>query len=211
MYAYAQCYLDDAMKNLGEAVEYAVYKCGLLPDRFMEMFIAGGLADGFERGTPRYVSGMSGTELACETLRRAGLHRDLPAAVRTNDYSAEYWSGWILARYQWECGLRFRDIIRFLPLSDILRMYPAMHEASEERFIYTADQIRERSRKEARLQQIRRLNAYSQKMLSERSGVSLRMIQQYEQGAKDIRKASISGLIALAGTLHCEIEDLICG
>ena len=86
-----------------------------------------------------------------------------------------------------------------------------MHEASEERFICAADQIKERSRKEARLQQIRRLNAYSQKMLSERSGVSLRMIQQYEQGAKDIRKASTSGLIALAGVLHCEIEDLICG
>ena len=135
MYAYAQCYLDDAMKNLGEAVEYAVCRCSLLPDRFMEMFIAGGLADGFEKGSPRYVSGMSGTELACETIRRAGLYRDLPAAVSTNEYSAEYWTGWILARYQWECGLRFRDIIRFLPLSDILFMYPAMHEASEERFI----------------------------------------------------------------------------
>lgn len=47
-------------------------------------------------------------------------------------------------------------------------------------------------------------------MLSQRSGVSLRMIQQYEQGAKDIRKASASGLLALAGTLHCDIEDLIC-
>ena len=103
MYAYAQCYLDDAMKNLGEAVEYAVCRCSLLPDRFMEMFIAGGLADGFEKGSPRYVSGMSGTELVCETIRRAGLYRDLPAAVSTDEYSAEYWTGWILARYQWEC------------------------------------------------------------------------------------------------------------
>ena len=211
MYAYAQCYLDDAMKNLGETVDHAVCRCGLLPDRFMEMFIAGGLADGFERGSPRIVSGMSGTELACETIRRAGIHRNLPDAVRTNDYSAEYWSGWILACCQWECGLRFRDIVRFLTMRDILRMYPAMHEASEERFILAAEQIRERSRKEARLHQIRRLNAYSQQMLSERSGVSLRMIQQYEQGAKDIRKASTSGLLALAGTLHCSIEDLICG
>ena len=53
MYAYAECYLDDAMRNLGEAVEYAVCRCSLLPDRFMEMFIAGGLADGFEKGSPR--------------------------------------------------------------------------------------------------------------------------------------------------------------
>ena len=88
-------------------------------------------------------------------------------------------------------------------------MYPALHEASEEKFIDTAEQIRQRSIKEARLQQIRRLNAYSQRMLADRSGVSLRMIQQYEQGAKDIRKASSSGLLALAGALHCDIEDLL--
>lgn len=210
MNAYQKCYLDDAMRNLGEAVEYAVLKCSLLPDRFMEMFIAGGLAEGFEHGVPRYVSGMSGTELAVEVLHRAGLHKDLSPVVDTNTYSEEYWSGWILARYQWECGLRFRDIIRFLPLRDIIRMYPALHEASEERFVYAADQIRKRTVKEARLQQIRRLNDYSQRMLAERSGVSLRMIQQYEQGAKDIRKASTSGLLALAGALHCDIEDLIC-
>ena len=210
MYAYDQCYLDDAMKNLGEAVEYAVLKCRLLPDRFMEMFIAGGLADGFERGAPWCVSGMSGTELACETIRRAGLRREFPDAVNSDSYSPEYWSGWILARYQYECGLRFRDITRFLPLQDILCMYPALHEASEEKFIDTAEQIRLRSIKEARLQQLRRLNAYSQRMLAERSGVSLRMIQQYEQGAKDIRKASTSGLLSLAATLHCDIEDLIC-
>lgn len=209
MYAYDKCYLDDAMKNLGEAVEYAVLKCHLLPDRFMDMFIAGGLADGFERGTPWCVSGMSGTELVWETIRRAGLIRDLPDPVSDNSYSAEYWSGWILARYQYESGLRFRDIKRFLPLQDIIHMYPALHEASEERFLYTADQIRQRSHQESRLQQIRRLNAYSQKILAERSGVSLRMIQQYEQGAKDIRKASVSGIWSLAGALHCSIEDLI--
>ena len=210
MNAYDACYLDDAMKNLGEAVEYAVLRCRLLPDRFMDMFIAGGLADGFERGAPWCVSGMSGTELACETICRAGLRMDFPDAVSADSYSAEYWSGWILARYQYECGLRFRDIIRYLPLQDIIRMYPALHEASEERFLYAAEQIRQRSMKETRLQQIRRLNAYSQKLLADRSGVSLRMIQQYEQGAKDIRKASSSGLLALAGTLHCDIEDLIC-
>ena len=191
MYAYEQCYLDDAMKNLGEAVEYAVLKCQLLPDRFMEMFIAGGLADGFE------------------TIRRAGLRREFPDAINSDSYSPEYWSGWILARYQYEYGLRFRDITRFLPLQDIICMYPALHEASEEKFIDTAEQIRQRSIKEARLQQIRRLNAYSQRMLADRSGVSLRMIQQYEQGAKDIRKASSSGLLALAGALHCDIEDLL--
>ncbi len=41
------------------------------------------------------------------------------------------------------------------------------------------------------------------------SGVSLRMIQQYEQGAKDINKATGTNLLALARTLGCRMEDLM--
>ena len=37
--------------------------------------------------------------------------------------------------------------------------------------------------------------------------MSLRMIRQYEQGARDIRKASVSELFALAEVLHCSVED----
>ena len=35
------------------------------------------------------------------------------------------------------------------------------------------------------------------------------MIQQYEQGAKDISKASISSMKALSESLGCRMEDLI--
>ena len=46
-------------------------------------------------------------------------------------------------------------------------------------------------------------------MLAEKSGVSLRMIQQYEQRAKDINRASGTNLFALARTLGCNMEDLM--
>lgn len=37
--------------------------CGIKPDDFMDVFIAGGLADQFGSGVPKFVSGMSGIEL----------------------------------------------------------------------------------------------------------------------------------------------------
>ena len=45
--------------------------------------------------------------------------------------------------------------------------------------------------------------------LSEKSGITLRMIQQYEQRAKDINKATASNLFALARTLGCKAEELL--
>lgn len=209
-YAYDPFYLDDAMKNLGEAVEYAAYQCGLQPDRFMELFIAGGMAHAFERGVPGTVCGLSGTEMACEVIALSGIQMDLKPPIMEFGYSPEYWSGWVIAYYQWKSCLRFRDIHAFLPLQEVVDMYPALHEASEERFAAAADHIRERRIKEVRLGQLRRMNAYSQSILAQRSHVSLRMIQQYEQGAKDIRKASVSSIQNLARTLGCGIEDLVC-
>lgn len=45
--------------------------------------------------------------------------------------------------------------------------------------------------------------------LAERSGVSPRMIQYYEQGVKDINKAQGLTLQALAQVLSCSMEDLL--
>ncbi len=59
------------------------------------------------------------------------------------------------------------------------------------------------------LQQMRRLAGYSQRILAEKSGVSLRMIQQYEQGAKDINKATGTNLLALARASGCKMADLM--
>lgn len=49
----------------------------------------------------------------------------------------------------------------------------------------------------------------SQSGLAESSGVSVRMIQHYEQGFKDINKAAAITVKRLADALGCKIEDLI--
>ena len=49
----------------------------------------------------------------------------------------------------------------------------------------------------------------SQSELSQKSGISLRTIQQYEIKAKDINKAATMTLIKLSRVLGCKIEDLL--
>lgn len=62
---------------------------------------------------------------------------------------------------------------------------------------------------------IKRLKLYrtkaglSQSKLAELSEVNVRMIQYYEQGAKDINKAQADTILALAKALNCNMEDLL--
>ena len=49
----------------------------------------------------------------------------------------------------------------------------------------------------------------SQKELAEKSGINLRTLQDYEQGRKDIKKASVTTVLTLSLVLKCKIEDII--
>lgn len=155
------------------------------------------------------MSGLSGTELVWEVLNRTKKNVDLPSPQTEYDYSPEYWCGWILAFYQWNTGKSFKKIKEYLPMSEIYKLYPTLHEASEEKFVDVANSILKRKNIATKLQTVRKAVGLSQKELSEKSGVTLRMIQQYEQRAKDINKASAGNLFALARVLGCKAEDLL--
>ena len=208
-YAYDEIYLDDAMKNLGEAFDYSATVLNIPMDDFLNMFIISGIAEQFQRGVPKFVSGLSGTELALEVLNRTGNDSDYNTTQTEYDCSPEYWCGWILAFYQWNTGKNFKEIKKYLPMSEIYKLYPTLHEASEEKFIDVANSILERKNLPTKLQTIRKAIGLSQKELSDKSGVTLRMIQQYEQRAKDINKSTATNLFALAGALGCNAEDLL--
>ena len=49
----------------------------------------------------------------------------------------------------------------------------------------------------------------SQSALAEASGVSVRMIQHYEQGVRDINKAEALSVLKLADALGCEVRDIL--
>lgn len=59
------------------------------------------------------------------------------------------------------------------------------------------------------LKKIRLDNNLSQSQLAKLSGVSVRMIQHYEQGCKDLNKASAITIYKLAKTLNAKFEDLL--
>lgn len=209
MNAYDEKYLDDAMKNLGEAFDYAVNMCKKDADEFANMFIISTVSDFYGKGNPKYVSGKSGTELAMDIMVSFDENASFPKAHIEYECSKEYWAGWILAYYQWISGKRFRDILDKVSMMDIIKLYPTLHEASEEKFVDTLDNIIKRKNSVTRLQLQRKKYGYSQRELAEKTGVNLRTLQQYELGTKDISKASVKSILALANALGCGIEDII--
>lgn len=207
--AYDEQYLDDAMHNLGEAFDFACHVCQVKLDDFLAMMLSSGIARHFERGNPKYVSGMSGTELALEVLERTGLHIAHADARTEYACSPEYWAGWIIAYFQWLTGRTFQSIQEALSMTEVLRLYPTLHETSDDRAV---DGLRHVIRQKAlpvRLQRRRKCCGLTQRELSRKSGVNLRTLQQYERRAKDINKASGNTLRSLALTLSCTIEELL--
>ena len=209
IHAYDNQYLDDAMKCLGEAMDYAANSCHLDMDQFMEQFIATGYAEQFAIGVPKIVSGLSGTELVMDVLTAFGTDIDFPQAQIEYDYSPAYWCGWILAYYQWYSGRSFKEIKKYISMQEIEKLYPTLHEASEKKFVDTVNRMIRKKNPPTRLQAQRKISGYSQRELAEKVGVNLRTLQQYEIRAKDINKAAGATLLALSKVLGCRVEDLL--
>ncbi len=207
--AYNEIYLNDAMTNLGEAFDYAVNACGLALDEFMDMFIVSGYADSFSKGSAKVVSGMSGTELVLSVIKRSGISAGSGHTLSGYDFSAEYWTGWVTAYYQWYTGRSFKDIVTHIKISDVYNMYPLMHEASEDRFVQAVENMIAREKKETRLQKQRKISGYSQSQLAKLANVNLRTLQQYESGAKNINRASAETVLSLSKVLGCNAEDIL--
>ena len=140
--AYEETYLDDAMNNLGDMLDYAVNDCGYDSEDFFSRFIASGVAGFFEKGNPKYVAGLSGPELASEVIFKTQRTRlDTPPSDGV-DKSAEYWAGWVFAYYQWYTARRFSDMLKNgLTIERVLSIYPTLHEADISKFVAVADRI----------------------------------------------------------------------
>ena len=119
--AYDKKYLNDAMLNPGVAFDFAANVCQVELDNFLSMMISTGIAFPFERGVPKYVSGMSGTELALEILQKSGVPVENPAARTESSCSPGYWTVWITACFQWDTGRSFQNIRESLSMREILR------------------------------------------------------------------------------------------
>jgi DNA-binding XRE family transcriptional regulator len=190
-------------------VDYATNDLGIDSDIFLHMFIVSGAAKQFERGNPRYVSGRSGIEIADEIVKNSKTANSYRPLEVHSSKTPEYWAGWALSQYQWHTAKPFDAILRFLPFSDIIAMYPALHEADVSKFFDIADSIISKNKTRTNLKRIRAAAGITQKKLAKESGVSLRSIQMYEQQKKDINKAHAISLAAIARVLGCDMESLL--
>ena len=167
MNAYNELYLDDAMANLGDMVEYAVCTLGYAPDDFFGWFISSGIASKFENGNPKYVAGMSGVELADAVLAAVNMQSERHHQPHLSSKGREYWAGWILAYYQWETNRRFSDMVEYgLTLSVVMSLY-ILHEADVSKFVESADEIIQRNKgsRKSKLQLTRKARGLTQQQL----------------------------------------------
>ena len=192
--AYQEIYLSKAQSVIGDAFDYAVNTCGIIGTDFVKLFIASSVSKRMENGEPAYLAGKSGIQI--EPQEHFGR-------------SKEYWIGWAIAYYQWYSGRKYSDIFKVLSFEDLQKMYYTLHEADITKFVDIVDSKIKEYFSETNLKRIRTAYGFTQAELAERSGVSLRSIQMYEQRNKNINKASADSMYSLAKALGCTMEDLI--
>lgn len=65
------------------------------------------------------------------------------------------------------------------------------------------------SYKNEKLQKARQTAGMSQSQLARTAGISVRVLQDYERGARDISGAKLATLLKLCNALHCELRNII--
>lgn len=208
-HAYQEIYLSKAQSVLGDAFDYAVNTCGIPGNDFLKLFVASSLSKRMENGEPACLVGKSGIEIVMEIVAET---KGQELRVESQEYfgrSKEYWIGWAVAYYQWHSARKYGDIFKVVSFEDLQKMYYTLHEADITKFADIMDSIMKEYFSETNLKRIRIAYGFTQAELSERSNVSLRSIQMYEQRNKNINKASVDTIYHLARTLGCTMEDLI--
>lgn len=208
-HAYQEIYVSKAQSVLGDAFDYAVNTCGIPGNDFLKLFVASSLSKRMENGEPACLVGKSGIEIVMEIVAET---KGQELRVESQEYfgrSKEYWIGWAVAYYQWHSARKYGDIFKVVSFEDLQKMYYTLHEADITKFADIMDSIMKEYFSETNLKRIRIAYGFTQAELSERSNVSLRSIQMYEQRNKNINKASVDTIYNLARTLGCTMEDLI--
>jgi DNA-binding XRE family transcriptional regulator len=209
MTSYDEIYLEDAQLNLADAVDYAVNGIGMDACTFEGYFLASGYARAFGIGDPTVVAGMSGVEMVRKIIRKVE-RRDVDTPFPFDPVrSPEYWAGWALAYYQWECTRTFQDIFNAVPLEEIVGMYPRHHEMDITAFVRDMDALYAERLPETKLARLRKHLGISQQELADRAGVNIRSIQMYEQRVNDINKAQAATVCRLAHALYGRAEDIL--
>jgi len=208
-HAYQEIYLSKAQSVLGDAFDYALNICNLSGTDFVKLFVASSVSKRMENGEPAYLAGKSGIEIVVEIIAET-MRKELPIEPHEHfGRSREYWIGWAVAYYQWYSSRKYSDIFKVISFENLQKMYYTLHEADVSKFVDIVDARMKDYFPETNLKRIRTTYGCTQAEMAQRSNVSLRSIQMYEQRNKDINKASVDTVYRLAKALGCTMEDLI--
>lgn len=211
MHAYNKYYLDDVMLAMGAMFDYAVNACGQGVELFHFRFLASGVACQIEKRNPRYLSGLSGVEMAREVLCKTGSM--VPA---TNDYvidqgSTEFWTGWTLAYLQWYLNVSFSVLQqRGMGIAELYSNYGTLHEADLSK---TVDIVRgrlvESFKNDNPLKTARKNAGLTQEELASLTGSSLSAIRAYEQGQLNISNAAAESVLKICQEIGCSLSSML--
>ncbi len=139
-YAYSEMYLSDVQKNLGFFFQAALHNLSLPVDQVQKAFLASEIPMQIEFANPNFLCGKSGYELAIIAFPQ--FEKKLLESIDEPFYpQAEYWSGHVLAYYQWISGKIFTEILGKYPLERILSDYRLMHEADITKMVAMMDAV----------------------------------------------------------------------
>ena len=130
MRAYIEPYLKDVMRNLGVMSHFCINEYGLSPEEFSALFANSYVAEQISIGNPRFLTGMSGKELADRLIESTACGVLKKSSSDVYHVSPEYWAGWVLAYYQWYTAKSFSQMYADgHTYEKVLMMYYPMHEA----------------------------------------------------------------------------------
>ncbi len=209
IHAYQEIYLTNAQAALGDLFDYAINVLKLKSKDFINMFLASSTSKRIEKGDVLYIVGKSGIEMLLDIVEETTNKRIEIDPIVQYGRTREYWIGWAVAYYQWYSSRTFKEIFDAVSFAEFEVLYNTMHEADITKLIDVINQQIRSHNKGTRLKRIRQRQKFTQAELAKRSNVSLRSIQMYEQQNKDINKASVETIKALAKALSCEMEDIL--
>ena len=209
MYAYDDTLIYKARLCMAWMLDYAVYVLNMPIEDFYQLFLDSSFSDKFAAGDSSTIAGKSGPEIAYAVLKEKGYDIEYKEPKYVIKRTPEYWTGWVLAYYQWYRNISFNKINDSVRISDILIMYDKYHEMDIDQFVIEMDRRRRTTFSDSALKRIRTYARLSQSELAKKSDVPVRTIQQYEQKQKDINAARIDTVLRLAKALKCDVEDLM--
>lgn len=130
MHAYIEPYLKGVMRNVGVMSHFCINEYGLTPEEFARIFARSHVAEQISLGNPRFLAGMSGKEMADMIME--SLDGDIRSDKGSDMYyiTPEYWTGWVMAYYQWYTAKSFAQMYADGQTYDrVHKMYHTMHEA----------------------------------------------------------------------------------